>query len=369
MRVLILTCNTGGGHISSAVAIKEEFNSHNVQCDIVDSLSFMSEKMSEFICNWHARIYRSMPKVFKNGYTYAENRHKIFDANKVLYKVLSTGVNKFHQIMQNGGYDLIICTHTICCPIVMELRARHDLDFRACFVATDYTCSPLVDESDLELYFIPHADLTDEFELNGIPREKVFPSGVPVRRDFLGKIEKTEAKKLLGIPEDKGNVLLMGGSMGCGPMEDLALRLSEALSESAVLTVVCGTNTKLLGALGATKRKNIRALGYANNIPLLMDAADIFLTKPGGASISEAASKNLPMLFINTVGGCEGRNMDFFVERGWAEAFENPGDTASRCGELFRNPDALREKANRLNESFCHNPAGVIYEQLSAVTE
>ena len=38
---------------------------------------------------------------------------------------------------------------------------------------------------------------------------------------------------------------------------------------------------------------------------LLMDSADLYLTKPGGISVTEAASMRLPMVFIDAVAGCE----------------------------------------------------------------
>ena len=57
--------------------------------------------------------------------------------------------------------------------------------------------------------------------------------------------------------------------------------------------MVCGTNQELKHRLGKQYAGSgrIRVMGYAENVSGLMDSADLFLTKPGGISTSEAAVK------------------------------------------------------------------------------
>ena len=61
MRTLILSCNTGAGHNSCAKALQETFTAHGEVCDIIDALQFISERASQFISNWHTRIYLYAP--------------------------------------------------------------------------------------------------------------------------------------------------------------------------------------------------------------------------------------------------------------------------------------------------------------------
>ena len=49
MRVLILTCNTGGGHNACAKAIQEVFVENGHSCETADAISFVSEKLSKFM--------------------------------------------------------------------------------------------------------------------------------------------------------------------------------------------------------------------------------------------------------------------------------------------------------------------------------
>lgn len=105
--------------------------------------------------------------------------------------------------------------------------------------------------------------------------------------------------------------------MGCGPIKRLARRLTEMLPEDGLLVVIAATMRSCTRAFGAGQRSNLRVLGFTQEVPAYMDAADLMLTKPGGLSSTEAAAKGLPMIFIDAVGGCEGRNLEFYTAMSW----------------------------------------------------
>ena len=49
MKVLILTCNTGGGHNAAAAALRRELESRGHTCAVADALSFGPKHFSEVI--------------------------------------------------------------------------------------------------------------------------------------------------------------------------------------------------------------------------------------------------------------------------------------------------------------------------------
>ena len=49
-----------------------------------------------------------------------------------------------------------------------------------------------------------------------------------------------------------------------------------------------------------------------------MKASDIYFTKPGGLSITEAAVSNIPIVLLPPIPGCENLNRDFFCQNGMA---------------------------------------------------
>ena len=352
MRVLILSCNTGGGHNAVSAAIQEAFAARGADCETRDALAFLSERASEFICNWHTRIYRYMPGAFKAGYRFTENHPALYDQDTLFDKFLTSGVERLGGFMEAGHYDITVCPHVFSALMVTRVREqRPGCGGAACFVATDYTCSPMANESRLDRYFIPAESLVQEFTADGIPAEKLVPlPGIPVRRSFFSKHPKKTAKKAMGMPEDCRHILIMFGSMGCGPVTELTGELLELTEPDTRITVVCGTNEhlkkKLKKLYGDTER--IRILGYAGDIDLLMDSADLYVTKPGGISTAEAAVKGLPMVLVNAVSGCEEYNLRHFCGLGGAVTAEGNRALAELCADLLASPERLEKMSGAL---------------------
>lgn len=127
--------------------------------------------------------------------------------------------------------------------------------------------------------------------------------------------------------------------MGGGPLKWVMLLLALELEKNQYITLICGTNRRLKRKMERRYAHNprIRVYGFCDNVPLLMDSADLYLTKPGGLSTTEAAVKNLPMLMLNAVGGCEEYNKEFFVNLGLGVSAENAWSLSKRCREVFSN--------------------------------
>lgn len=366
MKLLILTCNTGQGHNSTAGSISEKFTNSGYECTATDSLAFLSKKMSQFISSWHTRIYRHVPALFDQGYEYAEKHPSVFADESMAYNFFGHGVNKLNRYIEEGGYNSILCVHPFSAIMLTETLRRYPKNIKTGFVATDYTCSPSVADSRMDLYFIPHASLRGEFISCGVPEEKLVASGIPVKKIFFEHGNKAAAKKALGIDADAPHILMMCGSMGCGPIEELALQLSNILPREAILTVVCGTNERLKKKLEKAEKGNMRVLGYTDKIPQLMDSADLYLTKPGGLSVTEAAAKRLPMFFVDAVSGCEAYNKSFFISRGMAAAPDSSDRLAQECVSLLLDRKRLTAQSQAMEKEFSVNPADCIFEAFLA---
>ncbi len=370
MKALILTCNTGQGHNSVTRAVAQAFNLHDIECDSVDSLSFISEYASQIIGNWHTRLYRYLPKVSDAGYKIAESHPELFKERSIIRKFLVSGSTKLYDHIRTGNYDCIICPHVFSALMVTKLMADHpELNgiVRSCFIATDYTFAPITEETRCDLYFVPDEELVDLYSANGIPREKLRAiTGIPVRPEFYKQVPKQEAKRRLGIPESSRHVVMMFGSMGCGPIPKLTSELKHTLGQNCILTVICGTNEMLKKILQLLYKDswNIRIEGFVKDISLMMDSCDLYITKPGGLSISEARIKHLPMLLVNAVAGCEQNNLEFMLDKGAAVSAESEEDIASLCASVVMDDAKLEAMSHAFNDSKV--AAEEIYSQMSA---
>ena len=154
--------------------------------------------------------------------------------------------------------------------------------------------------------------------------------------------------------------------MGCGPIVKLLKYVAGELPADTEVTVICGTNRRLYRKLDRTYGGDgrIHVVGYTEDVCAYMDAADLYLTKPGGISVTEAAAKNLPMAFVDAVSGCEKYNMDFFTDMGAAVTDPSIRGLARKCVRLLSSGDGLARMRRALELYGQPNGAEIIYTNL-----
>lgn len=316
-RILILSANTGEGHNSSARAMAESFSGRGWECVLRDGLDFLPKFVNRIICGGHIFLYRRLPLLCGMGYRLAEicsHREK----TSVRKPRINRGLLRF---LEAGGFDAVICTHVFAAKMVSGLRHAGRISLPCYFLATDYTCSPMVNRLDMDAWFIPHKNLSGEFASAGIPKDKIIATGIPVCGEFLRKNDRSALRGKLGLPENKRIAALSCGSMGAGNMDRLVSALVKELPENSLLIALCGSNNALRDRLNRQIRdEKLLALGFVESLAEYMEASDVYLTKAGGLSTTEVMHKGTPTLLFNAVPGLETRNLQFLDSIGCAAA-------------------------------------------------
>ena len=369
MKVIILTCNAGQGHNAAAKAILEMLESRNVECEIQDSLSFIGEHFSDIIAKTSVNFVVKMPQAYGLVYRSCDTPHSpkrkspVYFFNKMYAKTLSK------YIIEND-FDVAICTHIFPAETLTYLRHKHKLNLKCYFVPTDYTCYPFLEDINMNGIFIPHIDLKNEFTARGIPEVKLISTGIPVSLKYLNVNSKSQAREMLGIPEKMRVYLIMTGGEGCGDAITLTRRLLEKSPEENIRVIVLvGKNDKLYNNLNQRFNGDIRVLAvrFTDQVEYYMDACDVLLTKPGGISSTEAAVKNLPIVHVFQIPGCETKNELFFSERGMSVAANNCDKAASSAIKLAYDETAAlnMKEAQRqyINKNAAENIYNIIYDQ------
>lgn len=360
MNLLILTCSTGGGHNVTAEAIADHFSARGHNCTIIDCLEFLPTLTAKILSEGHIFLYRKAPKLFGIGYRFEENHD-----TKLIRAQFMSCAKAFTKRAKELGCDATISSHPFAALITTAAKRKCGLDVPNFFVATDYTCCPGVSDTEQDLYFIPHKELTETFVRCGLSRENLIPSGIPVRPAFYQKLPQDQARDRLQLPQTGKLLLLSCGSMGAGPMQTLAVLLDQALAPNDQLAVICGTNEKLLRSLSKKNLSNrVRLLGFTDQIDLYMDAADLILTKPGGISTTEALTKRLPLVYVDAVPGCETRNLEFIVSRGYASTAKTPSQLAELCVGILQDDAKLSAWRTMLEEAFPDCAIDTIYDHV-----
>lgn len=349
MDALILSCSTGGGHNAAGAAIKEELEARGHHVVMLDPYELVSHKLAEEIGNVYVRMVQRTPKMFGVVYSLGSLVRNIPGKSPVYFANIAVA-KKFREYLVQHPADVIIMPHLYPAELVTYLKKCGEKLPLTVFVATDYTCIPFTEETACDYYVIPGEAHIAEFVKRGIPREKLLPFGIPVSAAFDRKMDQLQAKRELGLEENCRYILLTGGSIGAGHIDRTIRWLLKQFREKGMqgkLIVVCGNNERLYKRLLRLKNNQLILLRKTKQMAAYMRACDLFISKPGGLSSTEAAVAEVPYIHITPIPGCETKNMRYFSKNGMSIAVRHPrlslGWALGRLGDAD-NRDTMRKK-------------------------
>ena len=343
MKILILSCSTGGGHNAAGKAVKEQLEKKGHEAVMLDPFSLKSDKTASTVGNAYLLAAGKAPGffgfIYKIGSSISSSRHKspVYYANTLMVKRLKAYLDENH-------FDAVVMPHL--------------------FPAEMMTCMKR------DYYIIPHEDLLEEDIEKGLPAEKLYPFGIPVSPSFQKKTDKEKAKVKLHLPADKPVYLVMSGSMGFGKMHLFVFELTRKLTHDEQLIIICGNNKKTQRILKYTyyRNKNVHITGFTEHVSDYMDASDVIFTKPGGLTSTEALVKNIPVVYTAAIPGCETKNREFFVSRGLALASERIHVQISQGITLVENKEIRNAMINTQKHFAKPHAAADIVTLLEEVT-
>ena len=329
MKALILSCGTGQGHNAAGSAIKEAMQRRGIDCEMRDATALASKQASKIVNGTYMNMAAYAPRAFGVVYRLGDavSRHT---KRSPVYYANTACARELYEFIMRCRFDTVICPHLFPAETLTYLKRSRGLKARCYGVMTDYTCSPFWEETDMDGYFIPHGDLLPEFGVRGIPRDRMYITGIPVSGRFSLAKDKTAARQRLAIDMDTAVYLIMTGSMGSGDIMSLPEQILNRTHRKTRVIVMTGKNERLKAAVSArySGEQRVTVQPFTSCVHVYMDAADVVITKPGGLSSTEAAVRNLPIVHTSPIPGCETMNAMFFYERGMSRFGDSPGTSA-----------------------------------------
>lgn len=347
MKILVLSCSTGGGHNSAARAVKEAFENSGGECQLVDMHSLKSKKKTRQASHIYSFIVLHFPLLFGAAYHIASlisrpgGRSPIYFFNVKYAKLI------YKYIVENN-IDAVVCTHLFPAEAMTRIKRKYAPDFPFYFVATDYTCSPFNDETTPDLFFIPHAELKGEYR--GVGESEKIPTGIPCAAKFR-HIDKNRAKESAGVAGTDGHILFMGGSMGFGNMWNTLRKIKKALPGNYAYTVLGGHNSALKkGFYKLSGQKNVNFVDFTERAEIYIGSADVIFTKPGGLTTTEAAVAGVPIVHTRPIPGCETKNAAFFSSHGMSVIYKRNKDV-KKVIDIIENQEVRQNMLKRQREN------------------
>lgn len=284
---IIMACGGTGGHIYPAIAIADKIKRKNPSADILFvgtekgmDKSLISE--SGYAFEWIVASGFNRKNMLKNIRTLSDAIKGSRQASRLIKEF------KPDFVIGTGGY--------VTGPVVKE---AHRLGIPA--YIQEQNAIPGLANKMLERYarkvFISFPDSAKYFK----DQSKIIFSGNPIRKDF-SVLAILDSRKKLGICEKEFMVLVFGGSLGADVLNRETIKMIRAVEdENLKVFFVTGKRyfEKVSEEVQSVNRTEfVTLLPYAENMPELLNAADLVISRAGAVALSEITACGKPSILI-----------------------------------------------------------------------
>ncbi|MBC7765699.1 MAG: galactosyldiacylglycerol synthase, partial [Hyphomonadaceae bacterium] len=274
MKVLILSITAGQGHHTTGKAIMDEVKARGHECEMIDTFKYINPILSESVAKGYLMSTIMTPAVYGNLYRLAEKKDKNDSKYSIAKLTNSILALKLESYIEKYAPDYIICTHIFSAQVMTQLK-KH-ITTTSIGIITDFTIHPFWEDTDLDYYVTANERLSLQAKKKEIPVSKLLPFGIPINDKFTHVHAKDYARKQLGIA-DKNTIFVMSGSMGYGNVTKIIKQLDNMDLDFQIVSV-CGNNKSLKRKIDKmVMKKSIKNYGYADNVDIIMDAADCII--------------------------------------------------------------------------------------------
>ena len=336
LKILILSAPIGSGHRMAAAALEEALlrleNVEVVQGNVFD---FFPSVIGKAFLKLYETILAVCPGLYALSYRWSnQGGGSLWMRNLLNGILLRLGKSFIEEVKPVAVFS----THATPTGILSLYKQKYDTGLWLGVVVTDFTVHRWLVCPGVDAYFVADEKLFGEID-SASERSETQPAlygwGIPVRGRFTEEQElsavRREARSRFGWPADAFVCLLAGGGGGMLPMEEIVRSLRNEKFKDIYVVAVTGHNDglhKKLEPLQKEFSKNqteesvcrLAVLGFTDEMPRLMQAADVVITKAGGVSLAECLECGANILIYHPLPGQEQGNTAFLQQEYGAAA-------------------------------------------------
>ena len=350
-KILLMYITLNSGHHCASRAIENALKrlSPEVQTMNINAFSYTNPILEKVINKTYMGVIKNKPEVWE----YLYDNPKILKSSQGLRDAIHRfNSKKLKMLLEDFKPDVCVCTQAFPCGMVSDYKKNSNRNLSLVGVLTDHAPHAYWVFDNVDYYITPSDISKERFKKNGVDESKIKVFGIPIDLKFRKNHDNHKLYAKMEIDPNIPTILIMGGSQGLGPVENM-IDILENRDLSFQLLVVCGTNKRLERILHKRKpryNKKLIVFGHVENIDELMEVSSIVITKPGGLTTSEALSKDLPMIIVHPIPGQEAKNTEFLLQQGVAVKAEDAEDVVVLTQELLLNNIKLSEMKKRASE-------------------
>lgn len=318
--ILVVTASMGSGHNKAANAVAEAIK-RKYPVNKINVIDFMSTETAYFnslVKDIYLKMLDHTPSVYEFFYKFTSDSTK---GSTIIQSVFAHAMKKdMRELIKKYEADMVICTHPFPCAAASYLKQTGEINIPLITVMTDFCVHQFWLYKNIDIYFTANDLLKKEMVNQGLLEERIFVTGIPVGYNFRVDYNRDDLLAKFKLEKDKPVALIMGGGLGLGGVKNALCQL-ERLKKDIQILVITGANVALwseMNEYAQHSKHKIFVWGYSHNIQEFMSVATFLISKPGALTISEALTRELPMILYDPIPGPEVDNAKFVSDNGAA---------------------------------------------------
>jgi len=242
---------------------------------------------------------------------------------------------KILRWVRESKADVVVSTYPMASLVLGQARQKGRLKIPVATFITDFAVHPLWTHPGVDLHLCVHPQAAEAAAARS-GRAATAPGPMVPDRFHADLPNRATARKSLGLDNDEQLVLVVAGAWGIG---DVSTTFDKILESGRYTPLaVCGNNERLRKKL--LTRNGGHVLGWTDEMPTLMAAADALVQNAGGLTCMEAFAAGLPVVSFEAIAGHGIDNAEQMADAGVAAY-------AAHEDELFPAIDRATSLAGR----------------------
>ena len=309
-RVLVISGSVGAGHDGAADELVSRLAKLGVAADRRDFLDALPRACRYMLRDGYRLSVGYWPAFFDWLFASLERTGWVRGVALWLCKIAQRDVLRWV-----GDHDVVVSTYMLSSQTLGQLKEAGRINATLVTFLTD----PAVHRTWVHPAVDHHVTVTEATARMG---EQVYQTpmravGGLVSPRFAEPVDPARRQALraeLGLSPDGLVVLLATGSLGMGDVPNVVRSITS--SGIGEVVVLCGRNDHLRKQLST--QPGVVALGWRDDVPELMAAADVLVHNAGGLSLTEALTAGLPAVTYRPIPGHGIANSEVLAEAGLA---------------------------------------------------
>lgn len=325
-RILITYATYGSGHLAVAKYIEDYFKKENEEFEIlsVDLLKYSIPVIGEISRVVNDTMVLKFPLVCEMYFAFSNN--KLASDGVLGINMTMFDNKKLKKLIKDFNPDITISTHFYGSTLIARMNKLEQISSKLITIVTDYKAHELW----LKNYKSEDAIIVPSIEakrdtLKKCPEisSKIIKNfGIPIFNRMSNRLDYNQLLKKYKIKNNKPIITFFCGSSYSVSNSFLYFKKLVKSNPKAYIFYITGNAKDLKEKAEKLVKKynckNIKVLGYVNNVPEYMAISDFIITKPGGIIVNECVYFGKPMLLINGSAGQEKDNYKYLVRKGFA---------------------------------------------------